>query len=1168
MSKKVILLFFLISFTLVCIFFRGRSLLGGGESGAAFYDLSRMLTISGSTWVDNLLGLYIGQVVANIPFFTVLSFLQMHGIPGYVLQAGFFFVMLFVSLVSMYFFSKELFPEYGNNTWILSSLFYLFNLYSLVNIWGRFLLNMMLFYSILPLLLWIFVLGIKRKKYSYSIIIGVLSAIFSYAFSTPTHVIIFWGLIFLFSIFYLFFGLKDRKLRFFLIKYLFLNLILWILFNFWWLSQEIYFSFSGFFKASVNLFFTSSGNQEALNSLSIILGRIANLVLLKHGSYFIGDSDFPYRWPNFFSNPFAVLMEWLFTLSVLLMAVKRLKKSWVLFFIVLFTFGIFISKGNSPPLGGIFNFVFNKFSFLQFFRNPFEKLGILMSFAMSVLVGVGCVEFSNHFPKFKKFIIVVSFIYILVFLGFPFWTGLVFTNDKAPANDPKIGIQVQVPDYYRPASSWLSKNIGLERFISFPLGGEGIFYNWPKGYIGVEQAAVLFSNPSISNKVDFPYYSQIVGSLEKLFLTQRDFYKVASILNVKYLLLRPDFDFQRSTMRDPVLMSKELDKKASDADSKLSFVQSFGPLKFYKFADDVLVPFIYAAKRVVVTDNKSSLEDLFAYDSQKYDVLYPETQGSNYLEGKNLIGIVHNQAVFDIAGPTFPLFSLTPDAFPHVSKLSTSSLYPLILFRERVDLMLQPGREQRVNQQILLLGKRLMEAKEAGEVGDVVAFNKSLLLYNAGLPEVIATIKDLTRTAKAKDEQIWHEKSLLRIFSSHLYLLDSFKTGRFGKEDVVDKTLTNFHLQTANVEILPYYDLLNSEGFPISERVVYQFDVSRSSDYDITILKTGTFPSDFDLGGGVKVQIDDKVEERKISFSGDQVSFGKIHFDKGIHEISFNRFSAMNNVQVDKDFVVEAKSEKSSIEIPLTKFDPYTQYDISFDYWIKYGDGFTFSVGLDNDLPAKNENDFHYYYTHSMFPDNYFYDFKHFSTIFTSDPSAGKAKLIFSAKPWNDCLEVYFKTPNKCKDETLKSSFNRPTFNTVKNLFITPRLPRSMILLDGRGDGMEVPSISFYKISSTKYNVKVRGSSGGFLLAFLNLYDTGWKAYINESNYLASLPETNHVLINDYANGWWVDKKGDFDMTLEFFPEKLLRVGWAVSIVSMGIATLVFSLLFLRKRAR
>ncbi|HEX7042070.1 MAG TPA: hypothetical protein VF189_02380 [Patescibacteria group bacterium] len=1076
--------------------------------------------------------------------------------------------MIFISLVSMYLLSREIFPKYGDGAWVLSSLFYLFNLYSLVNIWGRFLLNMMLFYSILPLLVWIFVLGIKKKNYGYSIIISALSAVFSYAFSTPTHVIIFWGLILLFVLFYLFFIFVDRKKRIFLIKYLFLSLLLWTLFNFWWLSQEIYFSFSGFFKSSVNLFFTSSGNQDALNSLSAILGKIANLVLLKHGSYFIGDNQFAYKWTNFYSGPISVFLEWLFTLTVLLMCVKRLRKNWVLFFIGLFTFAIFISKGNSPPLGEIFNFLFNKFSFLQFFRNPFEKLGILMSFSMSLLVGVGCIEFANLLPKFRKLTIIVYFIYILVFLGFPFWTGLVFTNDKPPANDPNIGIQVQVPDYYKPASSWLAKNMGLERFISFPLGGEGIFYNWPKGYIGVEQAAVLFSNPSISNKVDFPYYSQIASSLEKLFITHTDFYKVASVLNVKYLLLRPDFDFQRSTMKDPALMNVELDKKANNPESMLSFAQSFGPLKFYKFADNVITPFIYAAKRIVLTDNDSTLEDLFAYDFQKYDVLYPDTQPTKNLEGRDFIGIVHNQAVFQIPGPEFPLFSLTPDTFPHVSKTSTSFLYPLILLREKIDLMFLSGREERVNQQIILLGKRLMEAKKAEEFGDLKAFNKSLTIYNDELPKVTTTVDELTKTAKAKDEQIWHEKSLFRIFSSHLNLINNFKSGKFANEEMVSRTLANFHTRTAKAKIIPYYDLLTSKEFPVSERLVYQFDVSEPSDYEIVILKTDTFPYYFNLKQEVEFQVDDKVEKRRIEFSGNQVSFGSIHFEKGIHEISFNKLPQVNTIQTFKDFNIEAVSGSREIEIPLTKFDPYTQYDISFDYWTRYGDGFTFSVGLDNDLPSKNKEDVHYYYTTSIFPDNYFYDFKHFSTIFTSDPSASSAKLVFSAKPWNDCIAIYFKTPDKCKDEVLKNSFDRPTSNTIKNLSIVPRLPRSMLLLDSKGNGIEAPSVDFNKISSTKYDINVKGSTGNFLLAFSNLYDAGWQAFIKEGDKLVKLPEANHVLINDYANGWWVDKKGDFEMTLEFFPEKMLRVGWAISIATILGCAALFAILYLRKRFR
>jgi hypothetical protein len=129
------------------------------------------------------------------------------------------------------------------------------------------------------------------------------------------------------------------------------------------------------------------------------------------------------------------------------------------------------------------------------------------------------------------------------------------------------------------------------------------------------------------------------------------------------------------------------------------------------------------------------------------------------------------------------------------------------------------------------------------------------------------------------------------------------------------------------------------------------------------------------------------------------------------------------------------------------------------------------------------------------------------------------------------------------------------------------------------------PKLEFTKINPVKYRVKVKESSEPFLLVFSESYHPGWKAYIQttinepstndnfvseeiagttqndnlpkgkfyETYFKKSVPEENHLLVNGYANSWWIDpqkdtnNKRDFEVILEFWPQRLFYLGLIIS---------------------
>jgi len=104
-----------------------------------------------------------------------------------------------------------------------------------------------------------------------------------------------------------------------------------------------------------------------------------------------------------------------------------------------------------------------------------------------------------------------------------------------------------------------------------------------------------------------------------------------------------------------------------------------------------------------------------------------------------------------------------------------------------------------------------------------------------------------------------------------------------------------------------------------------------------------------------------------------------------------------------------------------------------------------------------------------------------------------------------------------------------------------------------------LPNIQFEKINPTKYIVHIR-STTPFFLIFSEKFDPRWVASSGNLTF-------KHFKVNFFANGFWVDKTGDFSVTIDFATQELYSIGLTVSF-SVFILLVIFSLVpyrFFRK---
>jgi hypothetical protein len=96
--------------------------------------------------------------------------------------------------------------------------------------------------------------------------------------------------------------------------------------------------------------------------------------------------------------------------------------------------------------------------------------------------------------------------------------------------------------------------------------------------------------------------------------------------------------------------------------------------------------------------------------------------------------------------------------------------------------------------------------------------------------------------------------------------------------------------------------------------------------------------------------------------------------------------------------------------------------------------------------------------------------------------------------------------------------------------------------------------IQYKKVSPVKYYVYINASEP-LTLTLSERYHPGWKAYFGEINEFESLwrervSEDEHFMENGYANGWHINKVGNYTITLYFQPQILKYYGFIVSLIT------------------
>lgn len=1142
-------IFAFISTVLVFSWFRYGFLYGGGDVGLPSYDPGRIFDIARYIWWEaSAPGTTVPQGLTSVPLEFVQSVIQQAGLNFVMTQAILFWILLFLMGYGMFLVGLSVFDKNRKLLSVVAGLFYMLNPYMMIQVWHRFIHTTFFLAAALPFIFLFWRKWIQSGKLVF--LLGFLLVNFFGVYLYGTFA--FLGTIFIFlliiSLYEIFFPWESFKKAGLITLRLSAGFILLILTNVWWMMPS-------FMVAPALLSTQHSASESVSTLLAISQQAIIPYSILGINPFYLyfQEADFG----KIFGTYFFRFLPWLsliFLVPGFIVAFKNRK--WV-FWSLLSVVGIFLAKGAASPFGYPYIFSFSNFFPLGVLRNPFEKLGIFLPFAFAILgtIGIGWyLNISKKKIKILTFPVLILIIFLLLGVNlWPMWAGKLFGRLDNPAF-------IKVPDSYRKADDFIKGFNTDGKILHLPLTtGEAVTYNWEHGYNGVEPSALLFTAlPSVSHGFNINYADDALSALSRIFNTnpvQED--KVLELLqafNIRFLVLHKDMEWKGGYLTDP--------KKLEGILNSFKFIAKkgeFGDLDVYEVNDDVYRQRIYYTENpyyIVPGEENSYWPWLIKKGSG--DIIYnvnktqPQVQYKGYIVSpKNVYSYIPYENLKENVINELPAVKFLPDSF----------FYHFIKLKEKVLLFIMPETEK-FQYRMTIAGKRIAEAYKVKQKNLNMPISSILSGYNSGLPELKSGIL-VRKGFGLANGQI----PLESIFAKHLKVLEMIKekTNSDDEQRMIEYTRDRLVEILKEGNIMPFFKVLEAAGLPALGRQIFRFNVPVSGSYELLQAHQDSkdvYPNKLSK---LNFQIDNTVESLKSTLDNAFLSFGKVNFDNGFHEVSIGYQLSQNlinntadlikngNITVDGDEIVieSAQHDISSIEYQIKPITGGGWYQLSFESWIKLGDRLKVRLTQDSDpVDPNNKEERLYSFNKTYSREAYNNYWNKYTVDLHIRPTTQKMSIEFIVEPWDDCNIVLIKKV-LCNIKRIKLPFEYPSISVFKNIIIQRQLKNPIFLRSvtkPEDNQNTIDMVTFSQESPVLYNGKFSAKKPGYLI-FSETYHQGWKLALTGGDNQTKVLSPSSVA-NLYSNAWYIDKAGDYKFKLFFEPQNLVGKGILIAAVS------------------
>lgn len=1014
-----------------------------------------------------------------------------------------FIFWFLVLMVSMYVFVSGFFNE--RKYWfirIFTSVFYAFNFFLLQ---GWFIAERAKFslFAALPLgVLIIF----KTLTKEYSLLKGViLFSFLTFFLNGGGSLPLYGGLILAFGITFLYLTLLNfkengRKEIFFSLKTFFSFIFSAFLINAYWIIPQAYLVLKSYGSA-----LSSVGGLSGVISWEDVISKyatFANLFRLQ------GIPDW-YNNPNhvysnlYLSNPFLIALSFLPITAVLLGFIfhrshkdERVNK---LYFLVFFLFfmGLVFASGSHPPLGLIYILFIKYIPGFAVFRSAFFKFGPLVWFSVIFLTGYSLNLIFNKFTKNKILYTILAFsaIFIILFYHSPFFNGNFFVWNKP------FSTMVKIPHYVSAMSAHIdSKTSPTSRILLLP-GVDTISnadsYNW--GYWSLDPLPELSTERSIIARTSgsFGISDRISKAIENN--NENLFTYLTGVFGINKILWRNDLLFSSK------ITSKEYKTLYKNFTSfkEVTLEKKIGEWELYSIKSPNFNPVVYA---VSSASGENLTQDEIIGDLSNTDQSTEVSLPSGNL-GINLNPVINKktykaecilcQDSFNGVEQTQLLQYIPPARF-----LPDSLVYPFIKLREYLSLKLDGNDQDKIVDSYLKFANQRLS--ELYGLTHRLNLSNNQVISDAIIKYEFEISSALGKAGTTNDNGLYI-KILPVLKLDKQYITSQYIKGRLDNGSYND--LVSFVAKKINEVDHRSWVTLSANDLK------YEFSLDEDGNYSISLSNQSLEPRTINLDG-------EKVPDSNNIPMKAGIHRLELIFDENPNEVldygqNLNRVISLHN--------------NDAITFGIKDFKASYTYSVSFDYKLLDGKPSLFTI---YQTPKDNQNQKFGNLSKTLYVD-YNNNWNSFYYVFTPYPNLENVSLQIS---------LLGEAGDKSVFETRDFKVQRVN---IPDVSITQKLSVP---------NMVAPVVSFEKTNPTNYNVRISNATKKFILVLNEGFDNGWRAKINNDD----VSNSNHFLVNGFANGWIIDKKGNFDVSIEYWPQDLVNPSIAISILSIVSMFIVY----------
>jgi len=1063
---------------------------------------------------------------------------------------------------TMYYFTRSVFPT-RRYLPLISSVFFMLNHFLLQ---GWFVVERTKFstYAALPLIL-LFIIKLFEGKLS-PLKAGVLSAFVLLLLNGGGSLPLFGSLIVLVILALIYFIFLDfsRSTVKRAIAYLAITGVSTALLSAFWLLPFIYYALTQF---SVEVA-RAGGADGVLGWAKVISANTSflNLMRLQGIPDWYKNPFHPYS-NLFLQNPFLIAASFIFPILAFSswFLIKNIKeKTILLFFMALSLIGMFFTAGLHPPTGIIYELMVRFIPGFLVFRTPFYKFAPLIWFSFAILIAFAVDELlersknwnlplSLRLQKLGLFLVIL----IIILYNFPFLDGRFFDYEKGRST--RIKIPNYIFDFQKWANSQDNKNTRSLLLPALRSGNKLETYNW--GYFSFSPLTNLLTNEALIQNGPYNIESEdiILSAIYDDLLNNGDTWsKMSASLGIKNFIVRGDYKWD--AFGSPTRKPEDYEKVLKNS-PLVYLTKIFGKWRIYSLKENIK-PLISASSRISYAESESSfLQYLIALPGFDHlSNLYLKDQNDTihknsvfFLSKSDSIHLLPNCITCNLVGANVEV----NDPF----FLPGSRFYRFVTSREKTLWLNSKDLPKKLDFLITISLRRLLEAKKMADTNNKLDFIDQPIRDHYSLIFQLDNLLKSPADFNSKDGN-----GLLIKIDSYLDYQQNLLNKIFSKATVDEKIINNNYY-----ELLSIRRKINSWAWRTKdeEDKHYIITVDSAGVYNFWLRKNrlelplGVDPANITF----KFSIDGILYEQKPERSENNwLLIKRLDLSKGIHRIDFQLkppelFDGKTDtpdgklpsfVTLDNGvYTLKSQGDKNCVVFKTGNLISGATYRVNFKHRKIEGE-----QELRIIVSPKRER---------LLPLTKVGDALESTTTwrnFQINQKTDESDKIFL----NICTEIF---PDANKKNTSIEIKDLTVKNLSSPIFIFEREKKNLIENSAK--------ITFDKINQIKYKISVKNATSPFFLTFSERFSPDWKLYeysegkqpilseifspvgfFSVSNLLRKpLPEKNHFISNMYANSWYINKTGDFDLVLDYKPQSLFYLGFFISVVTSLVLLVV-----------